>query len=81
MLPASRTTGCRIDRYINWSSHRQVGKNDFYTDYQCRQMYKQHLYTFTHRKNTYQWPHLPRGPHHLLLGPHQRAPLVRLSVH
>lgn len=29
-----------------------MGKNDFYTDYQCRQMYKQHLYTFTHRKNT-----------------------------
>ena len=40
-----------IDRYINWSSTAS-GKNDFYTDYQCRQMYKQHLYTFTHRKNT-----------------------------
>jgi mannan endo-1,4-beta-mannosidase len=40
-----------IDRYVNWSS-TAVGKNDFYTDWECRQMYKAHLNHFVHRVNT-----------------------------
>jgi mannan endo-1,4-beta-mannosidase len=40
-----------IDRYVNWSSTAAT-KNDFYLDAQCRQMYKDHLNVFVHRKNT-----------------------------
>ena len=40
-----------MDRYVNWSS-TAMSKDDFYTDWQCRQMYKAHLKVFTGRKNT-----------------------------
>eukprot|EP00884_Botryococcus_braunii_P022962 jgi/Botrbrau1/934/Bobra.0167s0045.1 len=40
-----------IDRFVNWSS-TAVGKNDFYTDWQARQMYKAHLLAFTSRVNS-----------------------------
>ena len=40
-----------MDRYVNWSS-TALAKNDFYTDWKCRQMYKAHLKVFTHRINT-----------------------------
>ena len=40
-----------IDRFVNWSSSA-VSKDDFYTDQECRTMYKNHLNTFVHRKNT-----------------------------
>ena len=40
-----------MDRYVNWST-TAMSKDDFYTDWQCRQMYKAHLKVFTHRKNT-----------------------------
>lgn len=41
-----------LDRYINWSS-TATGKNDFYTDWECRQMYKQHINHYMNRRNTY----------------------------
>ncbi len=40
-----------IDRFVNWSDTAS-GKNDFYTDYKIKQMYKAHLRTFTSRVNT-----------------------------
>ncbi|CAL8463261.1 g2795 [Coccomyxa elongata] len=40
-----------IDRFVNWSS-TAVSKDDFYTDQECRTMYKNHLNVFVHRKNT-----------------------------
>lgn len=40
-----------MDRFVNWSSTAKT-KNDFYTDQECRTMYKKHLNTFVHRKNT-----------------------------
>ncbi len=40
-----------MDRFVNWSS-TAVTKNDFYTDWQCRQMYKAHINHFVHRVNT-----------------------------
>ncbi|KAK9917541.1 hypothetical protein WJX75_005540 [Coccomyxa subellipsoidea] len=40
-----------MDRFVNWSSTAKT-KNDFYTDQECRTMYKNHLNTFVHRKNT-----------------------------
>ena len=41
-----------LDRYINWSSTAK-STNDFYTDWQCRQMYKDHIEHFVNRRNTY----------------------------
>jgi hypothetical protein len=40
-----------IDRFVNWSS-TAVGKNDFYTDWEARMMYKAHLLAFTSRNNS-----------------------------
>ena len=40
-----------IDRFVNWSDTAS-GKNDFYSDYKIKQMYKAHLRTFTSRVNT-----------------------------
>ena len=36
---------------MNWSDTAS-GKNDFYSDYKIKQMYKAHLRTFTSRVNT-----------------------------
>ena len=41
-----------LDRYINWSSTAK-STNDFYTDWQCRQMYKDHIEHYVNRRNTY----------------------------
>lgn len=41
-----------LDRYINWSSTAK-STNDFYTDWQCRQMYKDHIEHFVNRRNTF----------------------------
>jgi len=40
-----------VDRYIKWSQ-TAGGKNDFYTDYAVRQMYKAHLRYFVSRVNS-----------------------------
>jgi hypothetical protein len=57
-LPSANTCCARaqdywlsIDRFVNWSDTAS-GKNDFYTDYKIKQMYKAHLRTFTSRVNT-----------------------------
>ena len=49
--PGSQDYWLSMDRYVNWSS-TALAKNDFYTDWKCRQMYKAHLKVFTHRINT-----------------------------
>ncbi|CAK0785155.1 hypothetical protein CVIRNUC_008361 [Coccomyxa viridis] len=41
-----------LDRYINWSSTAK-STNDFYTDWQCRQAYKDHIEHYVNRRNTY----------------------------
>lgn len=41
-----------IDRFVNWSD-TAVTKNDFYTDWNIRQMYKNHLKVYTSRVNTF----------------------------
>lgn len=41
-----------LDRYVNWSS-TATGKNDFYTDWECRQIYKRHIEHYVNRRNTY----------------------------
>ena len=41
-----------LDRYINWSSTAK-STNDFYTDWNCRQMYKDHIEHYVNRRNTY----------------------------
>ncbi len=41
-----------LDRYINWSSTAK-STNDFYTDWSCRQMYKDHIGHYVNRRNTY----------------------------
>ena len=49
--PAAQDYWLSIDRFVNWSDTAS-GKNDFYTDYKIKQMYKAHLRTFTQRVNT-----------------------------
>ena len=41
-----------LDRYVNWSSTAK-STNDFYTDWNCRQMYKDHIEHYVNRRNTY----------------------------
>lgn len=37
---------------MNWSSTAK-STNDFYTDWNCRQMYKDHIEHYVNRRNTY----------------------------
>ncbi|CAG9467721.1 unnamed protein product [Pedinophyceae sp. YPF-701] len=41
-----------IDRYVEWSDNAE-SKTDFYTDWQAREMYKQHVWTWLSRRNTF----------------------------
>jgi endo-1,4-beta-mannosidase len=41
-----------LDRFVNWSSTAK-GKDDFYTDWECRQLYKRHIEHYVNRRNTY----------------------------
>lgn len=40
-----------IDRYVKWSP-TAGGRTDFYTDWYCRNTFRDHVRTFLHRRNT-----------------------------
>ena len=40
-----------IDRYVEWSP-TAGGRTDFYTDWFCRNTYRDHVRTFLNRRNT-----------------------------